>query len=228
MRCARRPRCASALAGAERGARARLGRDASRCAPASTPARSSPATRAGGQRFVTGDAVNVAARLEQAAPPGRDPARRADLPPRPRRGRGRGGRAARAEGQERAGAARTGCSALDAGAAGPRPAPRLADGRPGARARRCSSSAFERAVGERACHLFTVLGAAGVGQVAARRRVPRRPRRPRRRSLRGRCLPYGEGITYLAAGRGRSRGLYGDDPRPRRSSAAVSGDETRT
>ena len=31
---------------------------------------------ASGQRLVTGDAVNVAARLEQAAAPGRDPARR--------------------------------------------------------------------------------------------------------------------------------------------------------
>ena len=32
---------------------------------------------AGGQALVTGDAVNVAARLEQAAAPGRDPDRRA-------------------------------------------------------------------------------------------------------------------------------------------------------
>ena len=53
---------------AERGARARAGASGSRTAPASTPARSSPATRSTGQRLVTGDAVNVAARLEQAAP----------------------------------------------------------------------------------------------------------------------------------------------------------------
>ena len=33
----------------------------------STRARSSPGTRASGQRLVTGDAVNTAARLEQAA-----------------------------------------------------------------------------------------------------------------------------------------------------------------
>ena len=50
---------------------------ASPTAPASTPARSSPATRPAGQRLVTGDAVNVAARLEQAARRGRDPDRRA-------------------------------------------------------------------------------------------------------------------------------------------------------
>ena len=41
---------------------------ARRTGPASTPARSSPATPSTGQRLVTGDAVNVAARLEQAAP----------------------------------------------------------------------------------------------------------------------------------------------------------------
>jgi predicted ATPase/class 3 adenylate cyclase len=55
--------------------------------------------------------------------------------------------------------------------------------------------AFERAVGDRACHLFTVLGAAGVGKsrlveeflgsVGDRATV-----------VRGRCLPYGEGITF--------------------------------
>ena len=50
----------------QRRARARLRRRRS-CAPASTPARSSPAPRSA---LATGDAVNVAARLEQAAQPG--------------------------------------------------------------------------------------------------------------------------------------------------------------
>ena len=58
------------------------------------------------------------------------------------------------------------------------------------------STAFESTVADRTCHLFTVLGAAGVGKsrlvhefldgvgdVAL--------------VLRGRCLPYGEGIAYL-------------------------------
>ena len=66
-----------ALDRAERGARARPRRRARGRGSASTPARSSPATRRRGRRLVTGDAVNVAARLEQAAAPGRDPARRA-------------------------------------------------------------------------------------------------------------------------------------------------------
>ena len=55
--------------------------------------------------------------------------------------------------------------------------------------------AFERVTTDRACHLFTVLGAAGAGktrlveefasQVDAGATV-----------LRGRCLAYGEGITF--------------------------------
>ena len=77
----------------------RLRRPASRTARASTPARWSPATRPTGQRLVTGDAVNVAARLEQAAGEREVLLGGADLPPRPRRRRGRGGRATRAEGQ---------------------------------------------------------------------------------------------------------------------------------
>ena len=44
------------------------------------------------ERLATGDAVNVAARLEQAAAAGRGAARRGDLPARSRRRRGRGGR----------------------------------------------------------------------------------------------------------------------------------------
>jgi class 3 adenylate cyclase/tetratricopeptide (TPR) repeat protein len=63
------------------------------------------------------------------------------------------------------------------------------------RERRLLGGAYERAVEDRACQLFTVLGAAGVGKtrlvedfvetVGAGADV-----------LRGRCLPYGEGITY--------------------------------
>ena len=54
---------------------------------------------------------------------------------------------------------------------------------------------FERTVAGRQCQLFTILGAAGVGKsrlveefltTAGERAV----------ALRGRCLPYGEGITF--------------------------------
>ena len=55
--------------------------------------------------------------------------------------------------------------------------------------------AFEQAISDRSCQLFTILGTPGVGKsrlvqefledVADRALVAR-----------GRCLPYGEGITY--------------------------------
>jgi DNA-binding SARP family transcriptional activator/class 3 adenylate cyclase len=63
------------------------------------------------------------------------------------------------------------------------------------RERRRLGDAFDQAAGDRSCQLFTVLGLAGVGKsrlvhefladVAAQALVAR-----------GRCLPYGEGITY--------------------------------
>jgi DNA-binding SARP family transcriptional activator/class 3 adenylate cyclase len=63
------------------------------------------------------------------------------------------------------------------------------------RERRRLHDAFEQAVGDRSCQLFTVLGLAGVGKsrlvqeflydLAGQARVAR-----------GRCLPYGQGITY--------------------------------
>jgi predicted ATPase/DNA-binding SARP family transcriptional activator len=63
------------------------------------------------------------------------------------------------------------------------------------RERRRLHDAFEQAISDRSCQLFTVLGSAGVGKsrlvweflgdVADRASIAR-----------GRCLPYGEGITY--------------------------------
>ena len=55
--------------------------------------------------------------------------------------------------------------------------------------------AFEQALGDRSCQLFTVIGAPGVGKSRLVRRVRRR-RCGERTVARGRCLPYGEGITY--------------------------------
>src|SRR5439155_23927799 len=55
--------------------------------------------------------------------------------------------------------------------------------------------AFERAVAGRSCQLFTILGPAGIGKsrlVAEFLGLLQ----DRARVLRGRCLPYGEGITY--------------------------------
>jgi DNA-binding SARP family transcriptional activator/tetratricopeptide (TPR) repeat protein len=63
------------------------------------------------------------------------------------------------------------------------------------RERRRLQDAFDQAVGDQSCQLFTVLGLAGVGKsrlvheflqgVSGQARIAR-----------GRCLPYGEGITY--------------------------------
>jgi class 3 adenylate cyclase/tetratricopeptide (TPR) repeat protein len=149
-----------------------------------------------GDWFVTGDTVNVAERLERSAAPGeiliseetcrlaRDAVELEPLEPLSVKGK-----------------------------AGPVYACKLVNVRPGvpAHERRSDSpmvgrltelellrQAFGRAVSERSCHFFTVLGAAGVGKsrllsefldaVQAEATV-----------LTGRCLPYGEGITFWPA-----------------------------
>jgi class 3 adenylate cyclase/tetratricopeptide (TPR) repeat protein len=174
----------------------------------------------GGQRFATGDAVNVAKRFEEAAPGGEiflgEPTYRlvrdaVEVEPV---------EALELKGKEQ-----------------PTSAYKLLSIEPGAegRARRLDSpmvgrkreqallqQAYERAVGERACHLFTVLGAAGVGKsrlieeflnaVGGDTTV-----------VRGRCLPYGEGITFWPLVE-IMRALYGEDLAPM-IAARLSGDE---
>jgi len=146
-----------------------------------------------GQNFVTGDAVNVAARLEQAAPPGeillgeatfrlvRDAveAEPTDL----MRLRGK---------DEEVQAYRL----VEVRLGDPREARGLRSplvGRAGELT--LLRQAFELSMTERACYLFTVLGSAGVGKSRltheALERLGQRPM-----VLTGRCLPYGEGITY--------------------------------
>jgi class 3 adenylate cyclase/tetratricopeptide (TPR) repeat protein len=148
---------------------------------------------AAGQRLATGDAVNVAARLEQMAQPGEiligeatrrlardavevDPAELLEL-----KGKGEPVAAFRLRGVREGAPAYT--RRLDS--------PMVGRERELALLRQ----AFDRAVDERACHLFTILGPAGVGKsrlvlellasVGGEARV-----------LSGRCLPYGEGITF--------------------------------
>jgi class 3 adenylate cyclase/tetratricopeptide (TPR) repeat protein len=146
-----------------------------------------------GQTLVTGDAVNVAARLEQSAGPGeillgptthrlvRDAAEADSVDPLTLKGK-----------EEPVAAVRL--RALVAGAAG---TARRLDSPMVGRDREMDLLrwAFDRGAGERTCHLMTVLGAAGVGKSrlveeflglhASDATV-----------LRGRCLPYGEGITF--------------------------------
>ena len=146
-----------------------------------------------GQRLVTGDAVNVAARLEQAAASGevlvgessyrliRDAVLAEPVQPLALKGKGEAVPAYR-------------ILRVEAGAEG---LTRRLDSPMVGRdhERSLLAEAFDRAVRERTCHLFTVLGSAGVGKsrlvadfltgVEERARV-----------MRGRCLPYGEGITF--------------------------------
>jgi class 3 adenylate cyclase/tetratricopeptide (TPR) repeat protein len=146
-----------------------------------------------GQSFVSGDAVNVAARLEQAARAGevllgkethrlvRDAVTVEPVAPLELKGKAAAVPALRllsvvpgAEGVTRR---------LDTALVGRDDELRLL------------RDALARAVRERACHLFTLLGAPGVGKsrlageflssLAGAAVVAR-----------GRCLPYGEGITY--------------------------------
>jgi class 3 adenylate cyclase/tetratricopeptide (TPR) repeat protein len=151
----------------------------------------------GSQRLVTGDAVNVAARLEQAATAGeiwigddtyelvRDAVDASEAGTTSVRGRSEPVRAWQLD-------------AVRAGALGIR---RRLDvpliGRDDERA--MLRQAFERALHERRCHLVTVLGEPGVGKsrivealradVCADAEVHV-----------GHCLPYGDGITYWPLG----------------------------
>jgi class 3 adenylate cyclase len=146
-----------------------------------------------GENLAIGDAVNVAARLEQAAAPGeivlgaetlrlvRDAVEVEPLEPLSLKGKSEPVDAFRLVRVDRAapGVARR----LEAPLVGRRGELRLLQ------------QAWDRTVDERGCHLFTLLGAAGVGksrlvgelvaEVGDRATV-----------LTGRCLHYGEGITF--------------------------------
>jgi class 3 adenylate cyclase/tetratricopeptide (TPR) repeat protein len=149
-----------------------------------------------GDWFVTGDTVNVAERLERSAAPGeiviseetcrlaRDAVELEPLEPLAVKGK-----------------------------AEPVIACRLLNVKPGAAGheRRSDSpmvgraaelellrQAFGRAVSERACHFFTVLGAAGVGKSRLLSEFLD-GLQPEATVLTGRCLPYGEGITFWPA-----------------------------
>jgi class 3 adenylate cyclase len=167
---------------------------------------------AAGQRIVTGDAVNVAARLEAAAAPGeillgaetyalvRGAVSVEVVEPLTLKGKAEPVPAWRL------------MDVSDAVGRGVRPSDAPLVGR--LRPLRLLDDAFREAVEERICHLFTIVGAAGVGksrlvtefigslgdqaQVAP-----------------GRCLAYGQGITYwpvAEAIRNGARIAEGDPP----------------
>jgi class 3 adenylate cyclase/tetratricopeptide (TPR) repeat protein len=150
------------------------------------------ADAASGDRLVTGDVVNTAARLEQAAGADetllgeatyrlvRDAVDAEAAPPIDAKGKAEPVRAWRLV------AVREGAD----GVARRRDAPMV--GRQGEL--RLLTEAFDRAVRERACVLVTILGPAGVGK--SRLVDEFLSAIPETTLLRGRCLPYGEGITF--------------------------------
>jgi class 3 adenylate cyclase len=148
----------------------------------------------GGSTFATGDTVNVAARLEQACPPGdvylgestyrlvRDAVTVEPVDPLTLKGKSE-----------------------------PVPAYRLVDVTPDAPglARRLESpivgretelaqlvSIFDRSVSERSCQLVTVSAPAGAGKSRLTKELVEAVA-DRATVLQGRCIPYGEGITYF-------------------------------
>ncbi len=147
------------------------------------------------ERLATGDAVNVAARLEQAAQPGeillggdtlrlvRDAVSVQPVDPLELKGK-----------SERIPAHRLVAVAPDAPAyARRRDVPMV--GRH--RQLRLLADAFDQVVSDRSCHLFTVLGPAGVGKSRLVREFLQTLGDVT--VLSGRCLSYGEGITYWPA-----------------------------
>jgi class 3 adenylate cyclase/tetratricopeptide (TPR) repeat protein len=146
------------------------------------------------QTLVTGDTVNIAARLEQAAAPGevligeathwlvRDAVVVDAVEPLELKGKAETVPALRlvSVADTAAGRARR----LDS--------PMIGRGRPLA----LLLQLFEGAAADRACHLFTVLGSAGVGKSRLVEEFVSRLE-DRAALLRGRCLPYGDGITYF-------------------------------
>ena len=142
------------------------------------------------ERLATGDAVNVAARLEQAADPGEillgEETRRlasdaitvAAVEPLALKGK-----------DDRVPAYRL------VSVTGEGPARRIDVAMVGRnRELRLLQEVWGRAVSERACQLFTILGAAGVGK--SRLAFEFLDRLEGAVVVRGRCLSYGEGITY--------------------------------
>jgi class 3 adenylate cyclase len=145
------------------------------------------------ERLATGDAVNVAARLEQAAAPGEVLVGAETL---------QLAREAVEVGEERLLQLKGKSTVL-------RAYPLLAVVGDSAAVRRLDvpmvgrqteltrlRAAFAQAVQNRSCQLFTVLGAAGVGKS---RLATEFLRDLEARVVRGRCLSYGEGITYWPA-----------------------------
>ena len=147
----------------------------------------------GDQTIATGDAVNTAARLEQHADPGeillgeptyalvRRAVRVESVAPIDAKGKGSPVAAYRL--LDVFDVARDAGRRLDSPLVGRAHELQLAE------------EAFARLARERSCHLFTIFGSAGVGKSRLTQEVLARIE-ARATVCRGRCLPYGRGITF--------------------------------
>jgi class 3 adenylate cyclase/tetratricopeptide (TPR) repeat protein len=144
--------------------------------------------------FVTGDAVNVAAHLEQSAAPGEillgDPTYRLvrdAVETEPIDALELKGKAERVPAWRLLGVREVGSAA-----------PRRLDSLMVGRERQLAQlrQAFDAAEADQACQLFTILGPAGVGKSRLVQEFLSALGQGAG-ILRGRCLPYGEGITYF-------------------------------
>jgi class 3 adenylate cyclase/tetratricopeptide (TPR) repeat protein len=164
-----------------------------------------------GQRLVTGDTVNTAARLEQAAPPNevllgdltwrlvRDAVEVEPVEPLTLKGKA-----------DPIPAYRLVAVAMHGeGIARRETAPMV--GREGELAR--LQALFAEATAARACRVATIIGDAGIGKSRLVREFVGRLARDAQ-VLRGKCLPYGEGITFwpLTEALRGSAGIAPDDP----------------
>ena len=162
-----------------------------------------------GQRIVTGDAVNVAARLEASAGPGeivlgpvtyalvRDSVRAEPLAPLKLKGKSEPIAAWRL----------TSLEGVSHRRARPQEAPLVGRQRP----LRMLEEAFSAAVDERVCHLFTILGVAGVGKSRLVEEFVGGVGDEAAVAI-GRCLAYGSGITYWPVAEALRNGLGAAGP----------------
>jgi predicted ATPase len=165
-----------------------------------------------GQRLVTGDAVNTAARLEQAAGPrevilgdltyrlARDQIEVEPMPPLTLKGKAEPVAAFRLVGVRGPHAERTSLTTPFVGRQ--------------AEMDRLEMTLLEVAA-TRSCELLTVIGEAGVGKSRLIREfATRATARERSQVLRGRCLPYGDGVTFwpIAEIVRNAAGIADEDP----------------